>query len=76
MKQNISEQLSACLAVWASDSFAYIGAGTGRVGDSETCAVDTISVLIAQKHNSKPRLIQSKPWLIQIFAKTAGTNDF
>jgi len=40
--------LHVCDSVQASENFACIGAGTARVGNSETCVL-TISILSVQK---------------------------
>jgi len=37
-------------SAWASDSFACIGDGTARVGNSHTRAFDAISIYSVQKH--------------------------
>jgi len=49
MKRNMTK-LHLRDSVWASDSFAWIGVGTARGGNSETCAFDAPSIWGVQKH--------------------------
>jgi len=51
--------LTRACSIRASDSFACIGVGTARGGNSKTCAFDAISIQSVKKHELLHVIVQA-----------------